>query len=219
MKSLHNGSIPSSSMPAESMSIPVNAEGTFAPSSHANAVGKQALNSHQLHQAHQRIQHDYCKGLRGCWYGVVNFLGASTISTALAALLPMIYLGGGLIYANQSIVTEVKIWLGPSVGVVAALTFFFGLLCWISLHCKFQNMLYFTVWTYRALGDWSLISCIIFILAGWSWNITTYFFQIILASFFPPAFIYLFCAAVIDAHRLKMIKDIEIASSVQDATS
>jgi len=210
------GSIPN--VPADSITVPV--EGTYdPPPMNPNSVAKHPLNSVQVQHARQRVQHDYCKGLRGCWNGVTNFLGASTILTGLAALFPMIYLGAGLIYANSTVSVDIRTWLGPSLGVVGSLTFFFGILCWISLHCKYQNMLYFTVYVYRAIGDWSLISCIILLLAGWTWNFTAQLFQAILASVLPPIFIYLFCATIIDAHRIKMIKDIEIAESVQNVTT
>jgi hypothetical protein len=164
-----------------------------------------------------RHAHDYCKGPRKCWNAVVRALGATALLTALAVLMPVIYLTAGLIYSSTTSYVDARTVLGPALTVIATLTYLAGIIGWVAIWWKLQNLLGVCAWAYGSIGEWALITSIV-VVSGYSWYISFELIRVIFWAIAPPILLYVFCAAIIDAHRTKLTEDIAVAEAVESAT-
>ena len=132
----------------------------------------------------------------------------------LAAILsggPIIYLFAFLLYnaLHQTIYTTFIAGVAYTMfGLVIAA----WLLAVISVFCLYPNMLTISVFVYKCLGHWALVSFIILLFYGFEQlpqELTAY----LAAGIIPSTFLLLFCSDLLLAERNKMFAKIDAAAA------
>lgn len=128
------------------------------------------------------------------------------IGTAVAVCVPITYTIAALSIASSGKSSSIagtayiiEAFQGP-IAVISGITIIFGLVALLAVFCGMQNLLGLCAWAYTAVAHWALVCACIVVFS----SIATYglsFAATLLAWIAPPAFVWLFAAGIMDAHR------------------
>lgn len=106
---------------------------------------------------------------------------------------------------------------GP-LAVTASFTYFFGLIALLAIWQGMQNLLGVCAWVFRVIGHFILVSVIILVVAGYGMAERSAI-NVLLSWVFPPIFIWLLAAGVMDAHRQIVTEQIDRARAGMSAAA
>ena len=161
---------------------------------------------------------DACVSLRKTYNALLNGLTAWRWLSALMSGLPILYIFAFLVY-NALHVNVYTSYLSGATYSMFGVLIFAWLLAILSISCMYPNVLTFSIFLYKCLGHWALVSFIILLFYGFSYlpsQLTGY----IAAGIIPSILLLLFCADILRNQRSRMFKAIEDANAaVHNATA
>lgn len=145
-----------------------------------------------------------------CRKGCNGFLGILTANRSLAALIaggPVLYTLGFVIYYAVNPFPYMAYVTTP-----AFILFGFIVTAWIlaiiSLSCKYPNSLTISIFVYKALGHWALVSFLLLLFYGFA-QLGSAFDSFLVGGILPQIALLLFCSEVMMASRSRMFRDFE----------
>ena len=191
--------------PAETVDIP--------ESSPSSVPGKKVV-----------VVQDWFKGCRKCWDAVTRLCASNSVVAIFFTMLPSFYASGLLIYigtglaktlvaslpANYNSAATID-YFWPVVeaalsftGVVAGITYFFGLLGSLAIFLKWPGIIAISGWTLEVMGHFLFV--FFFILLFSLGKIFSYFslpdsvyyavLQIVIGSIMPACIVWAFCSSI-----------------------
>lgn len=154
---------------------------------------------------------DACVSLRKTYNGLLNALTAWRWLAALLGGLPVLYIFAFLLY-NALHVTVYTSYLAGATYSMFGVLIFGWLLAILSIFCMYPNLLTISIFLYKCLGHWALVSFIILLFYGFSYlpaQLTAY----LAAGIIPSIILLLFCADILRNQRSRMFKTIEEANA------
>jgi len=157
---------------------------------------------------------DYCSGLRKLYNGILSVLASTNVVACIVTATPILYMIILAIYQSHMIVgyNTSSIWaffttllVGWILGIVAI---------WKTM----PNLLSFTIFLYKAIGYWCLITTFIllFYMAGYlPLNVLGY----LLAAIIPSIFLLLVSADVLRIVRTRLYTALEALPTLAPATA
>lgn len=161
---------------------------------------------------------DACVSLRKTYNALLNGLTAWRWLAAILSGAPIIYLFAFLLY-NSLHTSIYTYYLSGATYSMFGVLIFAWLLAILSIFCMYPNILTFSIFLYKCLGHWALVSFIILLFYGFTYlpaQLTAY----MAAGIIPSIVLLLFCADLLRNQRSRMFKAIEDAeASLQAATA
>lgn len=182
-------------------------------------------------------QIDCCRGLRKSYNASLRCLSAKKIVAVLVSGLPFFYLLAEAIYLSVqlSAVRGSAAWSNSLAPLFSIFQTFSGiasgtgwtlvsfvLLSWIlamvSMWKALPNLLSVSIFVYKCIGHWSLVSFFILLFGGMSYAASSYLFAFA-ASLLPPILLLLYCADVMRSMRGRMYDTMEEARAARASAS
>jgi hypothetical protein len=156
---------------------------------------------------------DYCKGCRKFYTNLLTYLASYSLIAGLIAGTPLYYLAGMTIAYHKS---YIAIYLSGGIYSFIGISIFAFINAIICLWRIWPNGLTVSIFIYKSVGYWSLVSFLILLFYGVSQlplEITRYLVVMIM----PEILLLLFTADVLRASRTRHFKFLESTSlSVKD---
>jgi hypothetical protein len=153
------------------------------------------------------MSRDCCAPCRKGCNGFMSILAANRSLAALIAGGPVLYILGFVIYYAVNPFPYMAYVSTP-----AFILFGFIVAAWIlaiiSLACKFPNVLTISIFVYKALGHWSLVSFLLLLFYGFA-QLGSAYDSFLAGGILPQIALLLFCSEVMIASRSRMFREFE----------
>lgn len=163
------------------------------------------------------MPYDKCKGLRKTYSAVLNYLTSNRVVLLFMAGLPQIYIltfmivnstmPSAFVYSNNISGTGFSIF---------AILFVMWILALYSIIKTMPNLLSLSIFIYKCLAHWSLVSNII-VLVYMSQYIGARITGYLTIGFLPPTLLLLFTADILRTQRAKMYQQLEQPTLTEQA--
>ena len=151
---------------------------------------------------------DYCSGLRKTYTGVLSVLAKTNVVAAIVSVIPIVYMVGLGIYQANAILgyNTSTIWAFFSTLLVG------WLLGIVALWKTMPNLLSFTIFLYKAIGYWCLVTTfiVLFYMTGY---LPLQVIGYLLAAIIPSVFFLLAGADVLRLVRTRLYARLDSTAS------
>lgn len=159
---------------------------------------------------------DTCRSIRKTYDAILKVLTAWRWLPAILVGIPVFYIIGFLIYSSA--MTSL---LAPFLSGTGYTIFGVLMLAWIlaiiSIWKTYPNLISVSVFIYKCIGHWSLVSFLILLFYGMHYGAATHIYYLV-AFLLPPILLLLFCADMMRATRTRMFAELERATSPENVT-
>ncbi len=159
---------------------------------------------------------DTCRSLRKTYNAVLKMLTGWKWLPAIIAGIPVIYVIGFMIYSSaiSSLLTSFLSGTGYTIFSVLMLSW---ILAVISIWKTLPNLITISIFIYKCIGHWSLVSFVVLLFYGIHIRASAYIYYLV-AFLLPPIILLLFCADVMRTIRTRMFVALEPIASPENVT-
>lgn len=150
---------------------------------------------------------DNCKALRSSYNAITTLLSSNNIVAILFAGIPL-YMMIGWSTTDLTMLPYISgfIYLLLSLITIA------WIIAWISIFRIYPNLLSVTIFVYKSLAHWSLVSILMMLFYGWSF-LPLYLYGKLLAALMPLILTLYICGDVLRMVRQRLFTVIEAAQA------
>lgn len=150
---------------------------------------------------------DRCKGLRATYTAVITFLSSNNIVAILFTGIPL-YMMIGWSTTDLTMLPYISGFIYLLLTLIAIA----WVIAWISIFRIYPNLLSVTVFVYKSLAHWSLVSILMMLFYGWSY-LPLYLYGKLLAALTPLIVSLYICGDVLRGVRQRLFAAIETAQA------
>jgi hypothetical protein len=158
---------------------------------------------------------DTCRSMRKTYDAILKVLTAWRWLPAILVGIPVVYIIGFLIYSSAMTSLLASFLSGTGYTIFGVLMIAWILVI-ISIWKTYPNLISMSVFIYKCIGHWSLVSFLILLFYGMHYGSAAHYYLV--AFLLPPILLLLFCADILRAIRTRMFADLERPTSPENVT-
>ena len=159
---------------------------------------------------------DTCRSIRKTYDAILKVLTAWRWLPAILVGIPVLYIIGFLIYSS-AITSLLASFLSGTGYTIFGVLMLAWILAIISIWKTYPNLISVSVFIYKCIGHWSLVSFLILLFYGMHYGAAAHIYYLV-AFLLPPILLLLFCADMMRATRTRMFSEMERAISPENVT-